>query len=111
MITTIAAICGAIRCAHISTSQWVFVVVPDGSDFYTSYQKVAGGVFPNGSILMGRTAVLPDGSRVTLVPVSESPPRDTPAGFDVLFAGWDDDIISDNRRMQIWRDAANQVLR
>lgn len=86
---------------------WTVVVCPDGSDFHSAFQSCAGGAFPGA--FSGRTAVMPDKSRVSVLPVSSTPFINM-GPFDVMFVGWADDHAADNRRMSVWRAAAQRVL-
>lgn len=94
-----------------SPKDWVVVVCPDGSEFLTTVRNCAQGVMPPGSALTGRTAILPGGGRLSIVAVSDD--LFVPAGvpFLVVFLGWGDDIAADNRKMQVWREKASEVLR
>jgi hypothetical protein len=93
----------------VASGGWIVLVCPDGSEFHSAFLSCAGGVFPNGVSFSGRTAILPGGGKVSVLPVSATP--FTNAGpFDVMFLGWSDDDAADNRRMAVWRAASHKVL-
>jgi hypothetical protein len=68
-------------------------------------------MFPDDASFSGRTALLPSGTKVSVVPVSATPFAQPGTTFDVMFCGWGDDDAADNRRMQVWRSASRKVLR
>lgn len=102
-----AEIVASINRAALSPHKWVVIVYPDGGEFQSTFQSLAGSVFPNGSSFSGKTALLPDGKKISLLPVSASPPIEP---FAVMFSGWADDIVADNKRMSVWRNVAVQIL-
>ena len=89
---------------------WVVVVCPDRGEHIRAFEHHGAALGPAGSSFAGRTILLREGGKVSVVPASVSPfiPPDTP--FDVLFFGWEDDLSSDARRMQGWREHAARVL-
>ena len=92
----------------VADGRWVVIVCPDGSDFHQAYLACAGALFPVGTF-SGRTAVFPDGGKVSIRTVGATPFM-VQEPYDVMFRGWGDDAAADSRRMQVWRQAARQVL-
>lgn len=98
-------------CRHVVlASHWVVVVLPDGSDMAQMVQKQGGALFPPGSVFSGRTALLPNGGRVSIVCASDQPFVSSDTPFSVMFVGWGDDIAANPRNMEPWRARATKVL-
>lgn len=67
--------------------RWTLVVCPN-APMRTLCQKVAAGVYPPGATCSGRTTMLPDGVRVTVLKANDESPVPADEPFDVAFLGW-----------------------
>ncbi len=103
----VAALCAAVAHAR-ETEDWVVVVARGGpSGSQGLLQALAAGV-PAGTAMGGRTALLPEGGRVTVAAGSEPVEG---SGFRVMFLGYG--TAADAREelmLHTWRQAAEGVL-
>ena len=94
----------------LNNREWVIVVCPDSSAVLSTYQQCGGGLLPAGTARGGRTDLLPNGGKVSVV--AADTPLFVPEGqpFTVMFLGWGDDIIADAKQMGRWRHDATRIL-
>ena len=92
--------------------RWLVIVCPKGSPNFRGFAKVLAGVCPLGSAFSGRTALFPNGSKLSIVEsnVPVFVPSSSP--FKVIFLGWGSDESSDKYYgdMKKWREAAAGVV-
>lgn len=105
--SAVAATLESIR-ATISrpTVGWTVVVCPDDGLHIRTYRRYASVLLPEGAGVVDGTVVRTDGSRVTFVAASDE--LEVPDGvtFDVEFAGWGTDVMSDAKAITTWREKA-----
>jgi len=82
---------------------WVIIVCPENSPVLETFQTTASGVFPPGTIRSSRTAILPEGGKITVKDCTHPIP-DT--GFAVMFLGWEENVVSDMSSLKAWREKA-----
>ena len=83
---------------------WVVVVCPDDGLHIRTYRRYAPVLMPDGAMLSNGTVVRTDGSMVSFVGASDEPEIPDGVGFDVEFAGWGTDVMSDSKAITTWRD-------
>ena len=88
------------------TDGWTVMVCPADGVHIRTYRRYVSVLLPEDAILSDRTVVRTDGSRVTFVGASDA--FEVPAGvaFDVRFAGWGTDVMSDTGIISTWQDRA-----
>lgn len=103
----VAALCAAIAHAQ-RTQDWVVVVARrDPSGPWSLPQALAASV-PEGGLMCGRTALLPEGGRVTVAEGSEPV---SGSGFKVMFLGYEmASGAQEELMLHSWRQAAEGVL-
>jgi hypothetical protein len=86
---------------------WLVLVLPASSSLRKTLLSLSATLVPGSC---GRTLLLPNGSKLSIVDVSVSPfiPEGTP--FYVCLLGWADDCISDPKDVALWRDRATGVV-
>ena len=91
---------------------WVVIVYPTGSPNFEGFAKVFTCVCPLGSTFSGRTALFPNGSRISIV--ASDIPIFIPSShsFIVMFLGWGADESSSIHYgdMKKWREAATTII-
>jgi len=88
------------------TDGWTVVVCPDDGLHIRTYRRYAPVLMPQGAMLSNGTVVRTDGSMVSFIGASDE--LEVPDGvqFDVEFAGWGTDVMSDAKAITTWRDRA-----
>ena len=99
------------------TGSWVVIVCPPDSDIETNCRKAFMGTVRPDSTLSGRTAVFPNGGRLSLTACDEDVFIPDDHSFSVSFIGWSYPRGKKARaykdqmqHMGKWREAAARVL-
>jgi hypothetical protein len=103
---TIASLQDAVQQA-VQTGDWIVVVFPTtkASD---AARNVLPAMLPEGSSGGGRTSLLPDGARLSVVSSSDIP-FPTPSGFTAMFLGWGGATEKEFAGMATWRSASTKI--
>jgi len=103
--SAVAATIESIRATLARPSEgWTVIVCPDDGVHIRTYRRYSPVLLPEGAILSNGTVVRTDGSMVTFVGASDELEVPDGVGFDVEFAGWGTDVMSDARAISTWRD-------
>jgi len=91
--------------------RWIAIIYPTGSPNFEGFAKVFTCVCPLGSAFSGRTALFPNGSKISIV-ASDIPVFIPSNSFTVMFLGWGADESSSIHYgdMKKWREAATTTL-
>ena len=100
------------------TGSWVVIVCPPNSDVQDNCQKAFMGTIRPNSTLSGRTAVFPNGGRLSLTACDEDVFIPDEHTFSVSFIGWafpngKNKVTTYKNQMEHmgkWRNAAARVL-
>jgi hypothetical protein len=99
------------------TGSWVVIVCPQDSDIQDNCQKAFMGTVRPNSTLSGRTAVFPNGGRLSLTACDEEVFIPDDHSFSVSFIGWSypqgKKVTAYKNQMEHmgkWREAASRVL-
>jgi hypothetical protein len=107
LTANIFAIQAAIAEARRSRA-WIVVVTPTDEELASTLGRMFVTLLPPDASLGGRTAVLPNGGRVTIVAGSEPLHGD---GFRVMFLGFEGKLLpADEIAMHAWREAAKGTV-
>lgn len=82
---------------------WVILVIPEQSDVLDVFQTSASGVFPPGTIRSSTTAILPEGGKVS---IKNNTAKIPVVPFNVMFLGWNENVVSDITTLSTWRAKA-----
>lgn len=85
---------------------WTVVVCPDEGAHMRVFRRYAPVLMPDGASMVAGTVTRADGSRVTFVGSTDDVAIPDGVGFDVEFAGWGTDVLSDTGAITAWRDRA-----
>jgi hypothetical protein len=92
------------------TGDWVVLVTPQDSSCAQGFRSYGLGLLPHGTDFTGRTALLPDGGRLSLIEAGH--PFETEGDLSVMFLGFEDAKSSAKQDLVLagWRKRAKHTI-
>ena len=104
---TIASLQKAVQ-QSAKTGEWVVVIYPT-PEIAARARKVLPAMLPDGSTAGGRTMLLPNGGRVSVV-AGDDEPFQVESDLTVQFLEWGKASPANFKRMSLWRAISVKVL-
>jgi hypothetical protein len=103
----IASLQAAINHAERSR-EWIVIVTPTSKNLAVELSRMLVTMLPSDATLSGRTAIFPNGGRLTVAAGSHQLHGD---GFRVLFRGFEGELMpTDEIEMHSWSEAAQGTV-